>query len=473
MARFAAADVVPVGQRDAARAGCRSGPARCRDPASRRQPGTAPRVGGHVVELRRSAAAARTTSSPPLSVMSTPPSLAAIIRFGFFGSIQRSWWSPCWSALDVCRCVLPPSIVCSIGTCGNQTSSGLRRIDGDRRVVPGALAQRVRRVGQLPGLAAVVGPEQPALFRFDQRVDAPAVGRRDRDADLAPDAVGQAVAGELLPGVAAVARDVEAAARAAALQVPRQPPRLPEAGEEDGRGSTDPSRRRTRPCRILLQDLLPGLAAVASCDRRRARGSGRTHGRAPRRTRCRDSSGARPSCRSVPPGSRRASRSCRRRSICRCRCRRRRCRGCWLRPIRRRRRSGRRRDGDRSDRRDRLIVEDRLPGRAAVGRFPHAARRGGGVVDERIARHARRARHAPAGRGPDASILERFQPFRALHALRFGFVLSANADEKEAETETGGNEWTRHLESVTNVSMQNAKCRMQKGPKPGSRNLHT
>ncbi len=45
----------------------------------------------------------------------------------------------------------------------------------------------------------------------------------------------------------------------------------------------------------------------------------------------------------------------------------------------------RRRDGEGADGRDRLVVEDRLPVDAAVGRFPDAAGRGGGVIGERIA----------------------------------------------------------------------------------------
>ncbi len=42
----------------------------------------------------RSAARRRLQVSPPFTLMSTPPSLAVIIRRGFLGSIHRSWWSP-------------------------------------------------------------------------------------------------------------------------------------------------------------------------------------------------------------------------------------------------------------------------------------------------------------------------------------------------------------------------------------------
>ena len=57
-----------------------------------------------------------------------------------------------------------------------------------------------------------------------------------------------------------------------------------------------------------------------------------------------------------------------------------------------------RRDGDGADGRGRLIVEDRLPGEAAVGRLPDAAGRRGRVVDHRIAGDAAGPADAAAGR---------------------------------------------------------------------------
>src|SRR5262245_23308543 len=62
--------------------------------------------------------------APPLVVMSTPPSLLSIIRWGFFGSIQTSWWSPWCAPLTRWR-VAPPSVVFSRGTWGKKTTSGL------------------------------------------------------------------------------------------------------------------------------------------------------------------------------------------------------------------------------------------------------------------------------------------------------------------------------------------------------------
>ncbi len=62
--------------------------------------------------------------SPPSVETSTPPSLAAIMRFGFEGSIHTSWWSAWWSPLTL-LIVFPPSTVFSIGTCGNHATSAL------------------------------------------------------------------------------------------------------------------------------------------------------------------------------------------------------------------------------------------------------------------------------------------------------------------------------------------------------------
>ncbi len=70
---------------------------------------------------------------------------------------------------------------------------GVGRVDGERGVVPGPLAERAVGGDERPVLAAVVGAEQPALLGLDQGVDAPGVGRRHGDADLAPDALGQAL----------------------------------------------------------------------------------------------------------------------------------------------------------------------------------------------------------------------------------------------------------------------------------------
>ena len=57
----------------------------------------------------------------------------------------------------------------------------------------------------------------------------------------------------------------------------------------------------------------------------------------------------------------------------------------------------------RADRSRRLIVEDRVPGDAVVGRLPHAAVGGGDVEDVGLLRDAGRGLHAPAAERPDGA----------------------------------------------------------------------
>ena len=135
-------------------------------------------------------------------------------------------------------------------------------VDRHRRVVPRALAQAARRADALPGLAPVVRSEQASLLGLDQRVDAPRVARRDLHADLAPRALGQAVALEPLPFVSTVARDPQSAARAATGQAPRRPAHLPRSGEQDARiGRVEADVRRSG-FLVDVQHLVPGLPAV-------------------------------------------------------------------------------------------------------------------------------------------------------------------------------------------------------------------
>ncbi len=159
---------------------------------------------------------------------------------------------------------------------------GVLRMNGQRGEVPRPLLDAAAGVDELQVLAAVVAAEQAALLGLDQRVDAPRIGWGDGQADLAPDALGQALAAswfprrhlcrrpgnlrgrgnELRPGVAAVAGDVQPAAGAAAGQVPRPPPRLPQAGEEDARIVRVEADVRGAGVGVLGQHPLPGLAAV-------------------------------------------------------------------------------------------------------------------------------------------------------------------------------------------------------------------
>src|ERR1051326_8295145 len=77
-------------------------------------------------------------------------------------------------------------------------------IDGESAEVPGTLAEVVRAIGAGPGFAAVVRAVEAALLVLDHGVHAMAVGRGDGYADLAPGALGKALAPVLFAGVLVV-----------------------------------------------------------------------------------------------------------------------------------------------------------------------------------------------------------------------------------------------------------------------------
>src|SRR4051794_3616506 len=57
--------------------------------------------------------------SPPLKLIVPPPSFPRIIRFGFAGSIHKSWLSPCGAGTG--SNTLPPSMLRNISTFNIQT----------------------------------------------------------------------------------------------------------------------------------------------------------------------------------------------------------------------------------------------------------------------------------------------------------------------------------------------------------------
>ncbi len=133
----------------------------------------------------------------------------------------------------------------------------------DVRVVPGPLPERPIVVDPGPGGTAILRPENAAFFGFDHRPDPLRVHRRDRDADLAEGALGQArVAADLGPAVAAVGRLEQPTPRAAALHPPRHAAGLPKGGVDDPRivrveGDIDGAR-----VLVPIKDILPGGATV-------------------------------------------------------------------------------------------------------------------------------------------------------------------------------------------------------------------
>ena len=291
---------------------------------------------------------------------------------------------------------------------------GVLRVDRERRVVPGPLPQRAVAARERPRLAPVVRAEEPALLGLDERVDALRERRRHRDAHLAPDALGEPLARDLLPRVAAVARDVERGAGAAAHQLPGPAPRLPQPGEHDARVLRVERDVGGAGVRVRVEDLLPRLPAVARAIDA-ALGVGAEglaeHGRVGDVGVCRvddhraDLAVLLPHVLPRLPGVRglvdavslpdvAADVGLARADVDDVRVGR--------------------RHRDRADRARRLVVEDRLPPDPAVRGLPYPARGGGRVVRERVAGHAGHARDAPAGRRADQPVLEAGELLRPL-----------------------------------------------------------
>ena len=111
------------------------------------------------------------------------------------------------------------------------------RVREDVHVVPGAVAQLLAVAGQRPGLAEVLGAvEAGRRVRLHQRPHPAVAGGRRGDADLAEDGGGgQAeVRGDLRPGRASVGGAPQAAAGAAARELPEVAVHPPQARVEDG-----------------------------------------------------------------------------------------------------------------------------------------------------------------------------------------------------------------------------------------------
>src|SRR5436853_3078473 len=140
------------------------------------------------------------------------------------------------------------------------------RVGEDRGKIPGALSEPAVVVHAPPVLAGVVRAVQAPFGRLDHRVDAPRVGARDRDMDAPEYARGQAVARQVGPARAAVARAVQAAPRTAAREVPWQPSCLPERGVHDARVVRIEADIDRAGLLVLVEDLAPGLAAVRAAD---------------------------------------------------------------------------------------------------------------------------------------------------------------------------------------------------------------
>ena len=134
------------------------------------------------------------------------------------------------------------------------------------RVVPGSLAKTVVVGGQVPGIAAVVRTINSALLCLDDRPNAVEVCAGDRDSDAAQNTLGQSVAFEFFPGCSAVAGTIKTASCTPAIQAPRGPPSLPQCSEQDIGVAGIEHHVDAPGLGILIEHLLPGLAAILSAE---------------------------------------------------------------------------------------------------------------------------------------------------------------------------------------------------------------
>ncbi len=253
-------------------------------------------------------------------------------------------------------------------------------------------------------LAGIIGAEKSALFCFNDCVNAVRIGAGNGDTDFAEDACGKAVSFQMFPRHAIVFGAIKAAARSAAREKPRLPARLPKGREHDVwivRIEHDIDRAGVF---VFPQHLAPCFATV--CGSKDSAFLVRTE-RVPERgykhhifiSRI-DNQRADVPCifqADVVPGLAGIDRL-ENPSAVRGIAADRRFAGADVNHI-----VIGRRNGDRADRGDRLLVEQRNPIRAAIGSFPHAAGYCAKVICVRLARHAFNRQGAPAAKGTNLS----------------------------------------------------------------------
>src|SRR5690242_7430180 len=150
---------------------------------------------------------------------------------------------------------------------------GVLRIGVDVHVVPGAAAQVRVRVEPLPALAPVIGAVEAAsvgavlIVGLNDGVYAAGARGRGGDADLAERAIGQPFgAGDLRPGVAAVAGLPKAGIGAAAHERVGVALHLPDAGVENVRVVRVEGEVGGAGTLALVEHLLPARAAIARAE---------------------------------------------------------------------------------------------------------------------------------------------------------------------------------------------------------------
>ena len=149
---------------------------------------------------------------------------------------------------------------------GDVDRVSVARIGKDVGVVPGPVHQVSVSAYLRPALAVVVTAVQAGSLTLGlhQGPDPPGTRRGGADAVLAQQPARQAaLAGQLLPGVAAVGGAPQPAARAAAVQVPEAAPCRPAAGVQDARVERVHGQVHGAGVGAAVQHLFPGLPAIA------------------------------------------------------------------------------------------------------------------------------------------------------------------------------------------------------------------
>ena len=285
---------------------------------------------------------------------------------------------------------------------------GVLRIDRDATEIPAALPDAIVAADALPARTGIVRAVEAAdvvLDReaVDDRVDTLRVARRHGNADTA-DPLRKTVRAERRPGVAAVGRLVKRAAGPVRgrIDVPRRAPRLPHR-RVDRLRVAGLERKVDRAGRVVVAEhALPRCAAVARAEHAAfgVRSVRMTERRDEHRVRIGGidddpadllavvEADARPRmaavARAVHAGALRDVRA----HVGFARA--------DVNDVRRRRR-----DGDRADRADRLLIEDRLPRAPRVGGFPDAAVDRAEIEMLRLVRHAGDREHAAAAKRAD------------------------------------------------------------------------
>ena len=132
--------------------------------------------------------------------------------------------------------------------------------------IPGALAEAVIVVDQRPVCAAVIAAVEAAFFRFDQSVDDIRIRAGNADTDSSERAFGHAVAFDAFPGGAIVVGTIEAVFFTAAIERPGSAVAFPHGSEEDVRILGIENDVNAASAVVEIKNFFPSLTAIACAE---------------------------------------------------------------------------------------------------------------------------------------------------------------------------------------------------------------